>query len=157
MQIIIIIILVITLGYLIYSQYENFSTIKKISSRPNIVRVKGRDITRPHGPNLPNKPNKPHDHHKPNEHHKPNYNSNNWNYSGGYYSNRYDYPLFWYDYFLPWNWNYLFYPSLYDPYFTPAFDYSDNCHEKCADRYMNEPNDFEYNRKVSSCINEYCY
>ncbi len=159
MQIIIISILVIIIAYLIYSQYEGFANMRRNSNRSSHISSQNRgiyvDLKRTPQRKAsdiplhrPDRPNKPHNHHKPN---------NSWDYHGGYNNYIYDYPLSWYDYVLPWNWNYLFYPSLYDPYFTPAFDYADNCHEKCADRYSHINNDFEYNAKVVSCINENCY
>lgn len=158
MQIIIILILVIIIAYLIYSQYEGFANTRRnrISSQQNRgIYVNLKKTPQRKASDIPlSRPDRPH---KP---HRPHNSNNSWDYHGGY-SSYYNYPLNWYNYIMPWNWNYLFYPyqysSLYDPYFTPAFDYSDNCHEKCADRYMNINNDFEYNAKVAACINENCY
>lgn len=154
MQIIIISILVIIIAYLIYSQYEGFANTSRnrFGNQQNKgIYVNLKKTPQRKASDIPfNRHNIPHRPHRLN-------NSNySWDYHGGY-SNYYDNPVYWYDYMLPWNWNYLFNPSIYDPYFTPAFDYSDNCHEKCANRYMNVNNDFEYNAKVAACINENCY
>ncbi len=65
-----------------------------------------------------------------------------------------------------WNYTWFGYPSRYDPKFSipyayksPAIIYnsSNNCHKKCADKYIYVNNNSEYINKINNCINNYCY